>query len=173
MSDLEYRILANTVLTQVNILFTRLITIIQILSKETLHSRIRVSLRKEKRGIKKVFSTIPLDISDIKWQLISYGYTETVNYMINSLSQIYHPIDKKSVISVIQKSDSLRASIPVFSNAVFTTEDILKSLRNIKRAIRLSLMLDYTDLKNTNFLFYWVVQESIKLLSHINRTDTI
>ena len=53
-NDLEYRILANTILTQTNTLFMRLQTIIQILHRETLQNRIRVSLKKEKRGIKRV-----------------------------------------------------------------------------------------------------------------------
>lgn len=171
MTDLEYRILASTILTQTNTLFTRLITIINILNKETLHNRIRVSLRKEKRGIKKVFSMIPLTKMDINWQIISYGYTETVIYMVRSLEQISKPTEKQSVISVIQKLDSLRASIPVFSNAVFNSEDILKSFRNIKRAMRLTLMLDYTDLKNTNILYQWLAQESIKALNFIRVSE--
>ena len=134
MSELEYRILANLILQQTNQLFTKLVALIQILQRETLHTRIRVSLKKEKRGIKRVYSTLPLSPADIRWQLITYGYTATVSFIITSLSQIAKPIDRSQVIAIIQQSDSLRASIPTFSNSSFSPNDILKSLRQIKKS---------------------------------------
>ena len=168
-NDLEYRILANTILTQANTLFTRLQTIIQILHKETLQNRIRVSLKKEKRGIKRVYEEVPISTAEIQWQLLSYGYTATIEYLYNSISFLSRtkPVKKEDMIKVVQMSDSLRAAIPIFSNAVFDQLNLLRSIRNIKRAIKLVLMIDHTDLQNTNILIQWVAQESSKLLEYL------
>lgn len=166
-NDLEYRILANSILSQVYTLFTRLQSIVQILYRETLPNRIRVSLRKEKRGIKKVFTTLPISNSELQWQIMSYGYSSTVDYLYSSLSfLITRIIDKQEILNIVKDSDAIRASIPIFSNAVFDPQDILKSMRNIKRAIRLVLIMDHTDLKNTNILIQWVAQESRKVFGY-------